>query len=85
MLSEANFVVNMRTVRRYRDLSQMELAAAIGHPGAGGNVVAKIERRGRTVALDDAIKIAAVLGYTVEELSRTPDSFDIVLRSVVET
>ncbi len=77
---ERNFAAQLRLVRESRGMSQAELARAATECGAPmqQQTVAKIERGGQTISLDQAGAIAMALGRPLAEMLQPPEeSFTI--------
>ena len=65
-MEEGYWLSNLRRIRRYRELSQAELARRVGISVAA---LALIEQGEREPRLSVALKIAEVLGVTIDELT----------------
>lgn len=72
---ERNFAAQLRLVRESRGMSQAELARAATECGAPmqQQTVAKIERGGQTISLDQAGSLATALGRPLAELLGPPE------------
>jgi transcriptional regulator with XRE-family HTH domain len=60
-----SFVRNLRGAREAAGLSQSAVAKMIGQPQS---FIAKVEAGDRRLDVAEAMRLAAVLGYTLEEL-----------------
>jgi len=58
--------VNLRKIRRYRDIDQADLARQVG---VSPSTFAGIERGERDPKFSVALKIAELLGVTIDELT----------------
>lgn len=65
-MEESYWLVNLRRVRRYREIGQVELAERVGISVA---TLALIEQGKRDSKLSVALRIAEVLGVTIDELT----------------
>jgi DNA-binding XRE family transcriptional regulator len=65
-MEEGYWLVNLRKVRRYREIGQVELADKVGVSVA---TLALIEQGRRDPKLSIVLKIAEVLGVTIDELT----------------
>lgn len=65
-MEEGYWLVNLRKVHRYRDIEQADMAQRVG---VSPSTFAAIERGERDPKLTVALKIADVLGVTIDELT----------------
>jgi transcriptional regulator with XRE-family HTH domain len=75
------FRERLHDVRRLRGWTQQELAAALGEVGVdlGEFAVTRLEKGKRSVSLDEAVAIAAVLGVTPLHMLVPLDDSDVQL------
>lgn len=62
---ETRFARNVGSVRRARDMTQEELATAVG---LGRYAIVAVEAGGRRIRLSEAYAIAAALGVTLDAM-----------------